>query len=191
MLLRKGQYKRCLERALSCTPHDDGCGLNENDYIYLPRGLTEVIVRNTLEILREKYDDTALPIYGLVRHGGDPVELERREVQMLSNSPNVVETSQLEPTNLLSKRRWEETLISSEENNEEENDYAESQIVAKKPRDTDKSLVTEEQRQSLAFTNRLQALLDGDTVDMVVGQSTLKSLLRSVPKLNPETIHNF
>ena len=182
-LLRRGHHNQCLARALSCGRRGDGCSGNEKEIIYLPRGMMEVIVRNTLESLREKYDEIALPTYGLVRLGGHPMEAERREVLMLRNSPNVVETPPLEPTNLLSKRRWEDTLIGYEDNAEDENEYADRQIVAKRPRETDETSVSEEQRESSAFTKRLQALLDGDTVDMIVGKSTLKSLLRSVPKL--------
>ena len=206
ILLGKRQYKRCLERALAWRHRPNGSSRGDEKYIYLPRGLTELIVQNTLDTLRREHDENTLPTYRLVRHVLDPVEGQRDDVLMLRGSSNAVETPLSVSGNLLSKRRWEETLsggdggggdanrnggydddVDNDDNeNRNDNNNAEEGIVTKKRRDDDNYnlySMSKEQQESSAFTKRLQALLDGDTVDMSVGETTLKSLLRSVPKL--------
>jgi hypothetical protein len=45
------------------------------------------------------------------------------------------------------------------------------------------SVVSENQKESSAFTKKLEALLNGDTIDLQIGKTSLSNLLRNVPKI--------
>ena len=180
VLMAQGYYRRCLQEGLEwLANHSDSssdCG-----YVYLPRGLLEVII-GQLASHQELVPALLIPPDYRLGEAIDPVTFVEQQFR-----PNSPQDGRFLLSSTNNKRRRQ---FGSPEKRQSQN--AESTSPAdspfgggKKPRASDNHapIINQELEDSSVFSKKLQDLLNGDTVDFLVGDHYLSSILRHVPKL--------
>jgi hypothetical protein len=175
VLAAQGYYRRCLQEALDWfADHSDD---SDHQYIFLPRGLLEVIV-DQLPSHQDKLGTDPVPALLIPP---DNSLLEAIEDGTLFGA------NQLYP----SPPKEDRSLLSSKSNKRTAEWTSPSNSVlggTKKRRALNNSAppINKDLDDSSAFSKKLQDLMNGGTVDLMVGDHYLSSIMSHVPKLSTD-----
>ena len=208
-MIGRRQFRRCLERALLWRQRLGVSGYR-GDYLYLPSGMLSLVIERATKTLREHrnyVDFTPVSAEADVhiietesevdphanctnsvgvmsksaQRRGDPASSSA--VLLGSTSPRNVGTS-----STIGNKSNKRSLNDMESPNFlRRGDLSESTGLErsdKKRRDDCLSALSIEQKESAAFTKKLEGLLHGETIDLAVGETTLSTFLHSVPKID-------
>ena len=188
-MVAKGFYRRCLEQALFWQVELDGFG--DQSYLYFPSGTIQLIVDSTGEKFkqwretkereaREKLQREELLLAEMQRENDPPT---RENVIHGMNSPVSVpveaEKSVVLKNSAKSNKRFRE-----------DSDFLHRpspSAPSASPHQSEKrqrSEISADLEESIAFTKRLEKLVHGDTIDMAIGETSLAELLKGAPKLD-------
>jgi hypothetical protein len=200
-ILGNRQFRRCLERALGWKVELQTSS-RKDKYVYLPKSMLEVVVQKTSEalladrVISTGFEATSENIgnnYNVIEIVSDSdyeksetdadtqfIEGEIQEKMYKSPAPK---TEGLETkSNKRSRDGDNDCCFLGSEFDEETEELL---MIDKKQRHSTEfpSVVSENQKESSAFTKKLEALLNGDTIDLQIGKTSLSNLLRNVPKI--------
>ncbi len=187
LMVTKGYYRRCLQAALDWFA--DHPGESKQAYIYFPRGLLEVIL-DQLASQRDKHVEDPVPALLIPQDTAllDTIEeidqsiIEGTDLRTLSE---LDECSLLTANNNNNKRRRQDVSRTEESSHSSgvPSSKGSGKAGSKKLRSSTAATLNTNtyMDESAAFTKRLEALMNGATVDLEVGDCYLSKILRGVP----------
>jgi hypothetical protein len=178
LLLDRRLFRRCLQCALLWKESNQA--RQAEHFLYLPRGVLEDTVRNTIQRLQERF-------IGLL----EPNVTDTVADDKTFGSDTTVEGPPLRLP--LVQRPWEDFSVipvSKRPWSEPPDNDADRRLETTTPKRRRRDFqpisqpVSRDQKESSAFTKKLEALLSGSIVqDVIVGNETLSALLRGAPSL--------
>ena len=170
-LYAHGMFRSCLEKSIAWTCESY---TSKDGYLYLPFNMAEdvmeVVTRTMKDDLRFQIPKKTLQGVSFNHPGSSIAEMNQRihagGFSVLSADDNSLPESRTKKRLRLGSIGGGQPIA-----------YDESHYSLSKKRSR-KSHLSVELRESQAFTNRLDDLLNGETVDLTVGNSTLRHLLR-------------
>jgi hypothetical protein len=208
-MIGRRQFRRCLERALLWRQRLGVSGYR-GDYLYLPSGMLPLVIERATKTLREdrnyvgftpaptKADVHIIDIESEVdshanRAGSAGVVSKSARTKANQASSSAVLLESISPRNVGTSSAMENKSNKRSLNDMESPDFLRrgnlSESIGlersdKKRRDNCLSALSIEQKESAAFTKKLEELLHGETIDLAVGETTLSAFLRNVPKID-------
>jgi hypothetical protein len=208
-MIGRRQFRKCLERALLWRQRF-GVSSHRGDYLYLPSGMLPLIIERATKTFVEDRNSvgfTSAPTEAdthiiEIESGVNSHANRAGSAGVMSKSARTKANQASTSAALLgyiSPRKVDTTsTIGNKSNKRSLNDMESPDFLRrgnlsestgleksdKKRRDDGLSVLSIEQKESAAFTKKLEELLHGETIDLAVGETTLSAFLRSVPKID-------
>lgn len=205
-MIGRRQFRRCLERALMWRQRFGVLGYR-GDYLYLPSGMLPLVIERATKTLRDYVGFTPAPTEAGVhiieiesevdshanRAGSAGVMSKAARTKANQASSSAVLLGSVSPRNVGTPSTMGNKSNKRSLNDMESPDFLRRGNLSestglersdKKRRDDCLSALSIEQKESAAFTKKLEELLHGETIDIAVGETSLSAFLRSVPKID-------